>query len=84
MIRFRSVELLVELSTKMPCCQLKKNNQITDGDTGDVWRDHSLVAAVPLPGIARPAGQKVSGALVFDSLREPEQHAGVVVSGHVG
>ena len=44
-------------------------------------RGHSLVTAVPLPGVARPAGEEVGRALVLDSLGEPQQHAGVVVSG---
>lgn len=42
-----------------------------------------LMAAVPFPGVARPAGKKVRGALVLDSLREPQQHTCVVVS-HAG
>lgn len=49
-----------------------------DVDSGHV-SGYSLVAAVPLPGVARPVGQKVSRSLVSDSLREPQQHPGVVV-----
>lgn len=41
---------------------------------------YSLVTAVPLPGVAWPAGKKVCCPLVLDSLGEPQQHAGVVVS----
>jgi len=41
------------------------------------------MAAVPFPGVAWPAGKKVRGTLVLDSLREPQQHARVVVS-HAG
>lgn len=42
-----------------------------------------LMAAVPFPGVARSAGKEIGGALVLDSLREPEQHTRVVVS-HAG
>lgn len=47
---------------------------------------YSLVTAVPLPGVARPVGKKVGCPLVLDSLREPQQHTGVIVSnaGSVG
>lgn len=41
------------------------------------------MAAVPFPGVARPAGKEVGGSLVLDSLREPQQHTRVVVS-HAG
>jgi len=39
-----------------------------------------LVAAVPLPGVTWPAGAEVRRPLVLDSLRKPQQHAGVIVS----
>lgn len=38
-----------------------------------------LVAAVPLPGVARFAGQEVGCALVLHPLGEPQQDPGVVV-----
>lgn len=38
-----------------------------------------LVAAVPLPGVARFAGQKVGCPLVLHPLGEPQQNPGVVV-----
>lgn len=41
------------------------------------------MAAVPFPGVARSAGKEVGGALVLDSLREPQQHTRVIVS-HAG
>lgn len=43
-----------------------------------IW--HSLVTAVPLPGVAWPAGEEVGCPLVLHSLGEPQQHSGVVVS----
>lgn len=43
-----------------------------------------LVAAMPLPGVAWSGGAEVSGALVLDSLRKPQQHSGVIVSRSVG
>lgn len=51
------------------------------------WLDMSdsdlLMAAVPFPAVAWPAGKEVRGSLVHDSLREPQQHTRVVVS-HAG
>lgn len=54
-------------------------------DSGDMTLD-SLVTAVPLPGVTWPAGQEVGRPLVLHSLREPQQHSGVVVphGGSVG
>lgn len=47
---------------------------------------YSLVTAVPLPCVTRSVGEEVCRPLVLDSLWEPQQHAGVVVSdvGSVG
>lgn len=47
---------------------------------------YSLVTAVPLPRVTWPAGEEVCCPLVLDSLREPQQHAGVVVfdTGSIG
>lgn len=47
-------------------------------DSGDMTLD-SLVTAVPLPGVTWPAGEEVGRPLVLHSLREPQQHSGVVV-----
>ena len=44
-------------------------------------RPHSLVAAVPLPGVSRPGGEEVRRALVLHALGEAQQHPHVVVSG---
>lgn len=41
---------------------------------------YSLVTAVPLPGVTWPVGEEVCRPLVLDSLREPQQHTGVIVS----
>ena len=37
------------------------------------------MAAVPLPGVAWPAGQEVGRPLVLHPLGEPQEHPGVVV-----
>lgn len=50
----------------------------------DVDTSYSLVAAVPLPGVAWPVGEEVSRPLVLDPLRKPQQHPVVVVSRSVG
>lgn len=44
-------------------------------------QSHLLVAAVPLPGVAWPVGEKVRCALVFHPLGEAKQHSEVVVGG---
>lgn len=44
-------------------------------------RPHSLVAAVPLPGVPRPGGEEVRRALVLHALGEAQQHPHVVVCG---
>lgn len=41
---------------------------------------YSLMTAVPLPGVPWPAGEEICRPLVLDSLREPQQHAGVIVT----
>lgn len=55
--------------------QLQKWLDVPDSDL--------LMAAVPFPAVAWPAGKEVGGSLVLDSLREPQQHTRVVVS-HAG
>lgn len=40
-----------------------------------------LVAAVPLPGVARPVGEEVRCALVFHTLGEAQKYSEVIVGG---
>lgn len=45
---------------------------------------YSLVTAVPLPGVTWPVGEEVCCPLVLDSLRKPQEHTGVIISGSIG
>lgn len=83
-----TVQICVMYSMNERCQQVGRRHQTATAgcdevDGADTMTLNSLVTAVPLPSVTWPVGEEVRRPLVLDSLGEPEQHAGVVVSGPV-